>query len=158
MSAATPVPISNRPKYVGASGRFEEATPINRPNSSKNNTIVKPNAINVIAVITQDNIVRSSIDHVLSQPRRLPCVASTANLGRLSSSDSTMAITHGGARPTLAQRAATAPPVASGPPDTTISMRRLRARPSLVALSATGCEEPKPATSIVDAATPWLIK
>jgi hypothetical protein len=46
----------------------------------------------------------------------------------------------------------------SGPLDTTISTRRLRARPSAVALSPFGLEEPKPATSMLDARTPWLIR
>jgi hypothetical protein len=46
----------------------------------------------------------------------------------------------------------------SAPPDTMISTRRFRARPSAVALSATSRYEPKPATSMLDAATPCPIK
>ena len=51
-----------------------------------------------------------------------------------------------------------AAPVCIGPPATTISTRRLRARPSAVVLSATGRDEPKPATSVDEAATPWFIR
>jgi hypothetical protein len=50
------------------------------------------------------------------------------------------------------------PFTSSGPPDTTMSTRRLRARPSGVALSAFGIEEPNPATSMLDARTPWPIR
>jgi hypothetical protein len=44
--------------------------------------------------------------------------------------------------------------VASGPPESTISTRRLRAREPVVSLSVIGIEEPNPATSMFDAATP----
>src|SRR3970282_37113 len=43
---------------------------------------------------------------------------------------------------------------ASGPPEITISTRRLRARPSAVELSPIGMDKPRPVTSMLDAGTP----
>ena len=75
-----PQAINERPRYLGASGKYVPEAPDICRKRSKNWTIAKPKPISETAVLIQDIMVRSTLSLVLSQPKCVSAVTLTSNL------------------------------------------------------------------------------